>query len=237
MQNLKLLIEYDGTFFYGWELQPKKRTVRGEIEKALEKIFNQKIKLIAGARLDKGVHAMAQVANFVVEKKVNPCKVKNSLKMLPRDIYVKEVVEVELNFNARYDAVSKTYVYKIKFLPSPLLRWRVWEYPWKVEIGKIKEVLPLFIGEHDFTLFSCKDKGVCEIYKFTVTPTTDGLVFEIEGNRFLHKMVRMIIGSVMEVGRGKVSLQEIEASLSLSGKKYPTAPPQGLYLKEIKYKE
>jgi tRNA pseudouridine38-40 synthase len=235
MQNLKLLIEYDGTFFYGWELQPNKRTVRWEIEKALEKILRQKIKLIAGARLDRGVHAIAQVANFVVEKKVDPYRLRNSLKMLPRDIYVKEVVEVGLNFNARYSAISKTYIYKIKFHRSPLLRWRVWEYPWKVELDKIKEVLPLFLGEHDFSLFSFKDKGTCKIFRFTITPTINGLVFEIEGNRFLHKMVRMIIGSIMEVGRGKATFQEIRDSLSLSGKKYPSAPPQGLYLKEIKY--
>ncbi|MDI6840339.1 MAG: tRNA pseudouridine(38-40) synthase TruA [bacterium] len=235
MQNIKIELEYDGTNFFGWEIQPKKRTVRSEIENLLQNVLHEKIKLIGAARTDAGVHAICQVANFKTKSSLPITKIKNALFDLPRDIYVKNVIPVPLEFNARRGASSKVYLYKILLGKSPIQRARIWEYTFPLDIEKIKGALQLFIGLHQFDLFSFRDHGECDVKKFELVQNGDEVIFEIEANRFLHKMVRMIIGTLTELGRNKIEIRDIKDALELKGKKWLCAPPHGLYLKEVKY--
>ncbi len=237
-QNIKIEIEYDGSNFFGWEIQPEKRTIRGEIEKLLKNTLNEDIKLVGASRTDTGVHALAQIANFNLITPSPISKIKGILLKLPRDIYVKNVSQVPLEFNIRKNAKSKVYFYRILLGRSPLLQKRVWEYKFKLDIKRVEEVLPLFLGMHRFDLFSYRDEGECEIKQLELMKLknkSNEVIFKIEGNRFLHKMVRMIIGTLTEVGRGKIGIKDIKLALELKGKKFLCAPPQGLYLKEVKY--
>ncbi|MCK4352647.1 tRNA pseudouridine(38-40) synthase TruA [candidate division WOR-3 bacterium] len=249
MRNIKLEIEYDGTHFAGWEIQPGKRTIRGEIESALGGLLQEPIKLTSASRTDAGVHALCQVANFKTENPLATSKIKNALLGLPRDIYVKNVAPVDLQFNARKDATSRVYLYRLWLGRMPLLRNRVWEYPWPIDIDKIKKALNLFLGIHRFDLFSYRASGECKIKRFELVrpnvavPITSErkkcvkeFVFKIEANRFLQRMVRMIIGTLTELGRGKIKEYDVKLALELQGKKWLSAPPQGLYLKGVKYR-
>lgn len=247
MRNIKLEIEYDGTNFSGWEIQPERKTIRDEIERALGNLLNEDIKLIGASRTDAGVHAISQIANFKTNTKFPVSKIKGALRELLSDIYVKNVAQVPLEFDARKSARSKVYFYRALLGKSPLLQNRVWEYKFPLDTKRIERAIPLFLGVHQFDLFSHKDKGECEIKNFTVgrcddiiVPTlhTEELIFEIEANRFLRKMVRMIVGALTEIGRGKIEAEDIELALELKGNpahKCRSAPPQGLYLKEVKY--
>ncbi len=234
-QNIKLEIEYDGTNFSGWEIQPNKRTIRGEIEKTLRSLFNEDIKLIGASRTDAGVHALSQIANFRIKTRFPISKIKGALFKLPFDIYIKNVTQVPLEFDARRSAKSKVYFYRLLLERSPLLQKRVWEYKYPLDTKRIEKAMPLFLGVHPFDLFSHKDEGECEIKHLEFTQSSNEVIFEIEGNRFLHRMVRMIIGTLTELGRGKIKAQDIKSALELKGKKFFCAPPQGLYLKEVKY--
>lgn len=251
MRNVRLEIEYDGSQFYGWEIQPNKRTVRGEIEHKLSEVLQEKIKLTGAARTDAGVHAISQVANFITKSNLTISTIRRALLGLPKDIYIKDVSSVPLEFNARHDAISRTYLYRLLLDRSPLLRTKVWEYKYNLDIQKMKRALPLFIGRHKFDLFSHKDTGECEVQRFILTQSAlceqgehigaSLLIFEIEANRFLHKMVRMIIGALTELGRGKIDEKTIKLALQSSSNQSPfnhspvCAAAHGLYLKEIKY--
>lgn len=243
MQNIKLKIEYDGTKFYGWEIQPRKRTVRGILESLLKKVLQEKIKLICGARTDKGVHALCQTVNFKTETTLNPAKIKHALLQLPQDIHIKSVTTVPLEFNAHFDGISRTYLYKVALGKSPLRRYGIWEYKFLLDIERIKSILPLFLGTHRFDFFSYKDKGECniktlkliQIYnEFATAPT---LVFEVCADHFLQRMVRMVIGALTEFGRGHIGEEDIKTAIDCKkdAKKFLSAPPQGVYLKEIEY--
>lgn len=237
MQNIKLEIQYDGTKFYGWEIQPNKRTVRGVLESALEKILNEKIKLSCGARTDAGVHAIAQIANFKTRGIIKPEKIKRALFKLPQDIYVKSVTKVFWEFNAHFDAMSRTYLYRMILDKSPIMRAMAWEYKFPLDVEKVNKILPLFVGIHRFDMFSHKDTGECHIKKFTMTHNNNEVIFEISANHFLRRMVRMVIGTTTEFGRGKLTEKHIKTAIDCKKgtTKYLAAPPQGLYLKDIEY--
>ncbi|MDD5528571.1 MAG: tRNA pseudouridine(38-40) synthase TruA [bacterium] len=238
MQNIRLEIEYDGMNFYGWEIQPHKRTVRGVLESLLESILQEKIKLVCGARTDTGVHAISQIANFKTETKITPRKIKQALLQLPQDVCVKSVKNMPLNFNAHFDAVSRTYLYKIVIGKSPTRRYGIWEYKFPLDIERIKSVLPLFLGKHRFDFFASKDEGECDIKTLKIIQKKNDLVFEIRADHFLRKMIRLIIGTLTEFGRGYLSEKDIQDAIDCkkNARKFLSAPPQGLYLKEIKYK-
>ena len=235
MQNIKLELEYEGTNFSGWEIQPQKRTIRGEIEHLLHNLLQERVKLIGAARTDAGVHAISQVASFKTKSLLPVSKIKKALLGLPPDIYVKDAVSVPLEFNARRDASLRVYLYRLLLRKSPIERTRVWEYRFKTDIERMKSAFQLFMGLHKFDLFSYKDSGECEIKSVELIENGDEVDFEISANRFLHRMVRMIIGTLTELGRGKISEEDIKSALNLKGRKWLCAPPQGLYLKEVKY--
>lgn len=241
-RNIKLEIEYDGTNFSGWQIQPKKRTVQEEIEKKLEKILGSKTKLVGAGRTDAGVHALGQVANFKTTSKLSLDEVKNALNsLLSDDIVIKDIKEVDLNFNARYSAKSKVYQYRIYSCKTALYKNYVWEVEYDLRIKKMREATETIIGEHDFSAFcvakSSKENNYCKVIKALWKKTKKELLFEIEGDRFLHSMVRTLVGTLVDVGRGYFNLSDFKKILDSKDRKKAgmNAPAKGLYLVKVNY--
>jgi len=245
MRNIKLTIEYDGTDYFGWQIQKRKRTVQGEITKTLERILKEKVRLTGAARTDSGVHALSQVANFKTrnEKLATNSLVRALNSLLPSDIVIKEVKEVPDNFHARYSASSKIYRYRIlnRYFPSALERRFFWHIPGSLDWEKIREASKYFFGKHDFSLFSVKGSSrknrQCTVRDFGVRRLKNFYILQIEADHFLYKMVRRIVGALIEVGRGKFEPEYIKALLDkkISTLRARTAPPHGLFLIEVKY--
>ncbi|MEO0142504.1 MAG: tRNA pseudouridine(38-40) synthase TruA [candidate division WOR-3 bacterium] len=160
MRNFKLTIEYEGTDFFGWQYQPNKRTVQGEIESALKRITKENIRVIGAGRTDQGVHALGQVANFKTESEIKPENLKDALNsLIADDVYIKEIIEVPLDFNARSSAKSKIYQYNIMRKYSPLQRRYFWLVEYTLNLGEMKRAIRYFIGEHDFKNLSVSDRS------------------------------------------------------------------------------
>ncbi|MBA7511663.1 tRNA pseudouridine synthase A [subsurface metagenome] len=245
MRNIRLTIEYDGTDYFGWQIQKRKPTVQGKITKVLERILEEKIKLIGAARTDSGVHALGQVANFKTrnEKLTTDSLIKALNSLLPADIVIKEVRKVPDSFHARYSAKSKIYRYHIlkQLLPSALERRFSWHIPESLHWKKIIEASKYFVGKYDFSPFSVtgssRKSGQCAVRDFKIRKVKNLYILQIEANYFLYKMVRRIVGALIEVGRGKIEPEYIKVLLlkKASTLRAQTAPPHGLFLVKVKY--
>ncbi|MEO0225517.1 MAG: tRNA pseudouridine(38-40) synthase TruA [candidate division WOR-3 bacterium] len=240
LRNIKITIEYDGTNYAGWQYQPNKKTIQGEIEKALEKIFKKRIRIIGAGRTDAGVHASGQVANFKIDSNITVGKLHRALNgNLPSDIFVRKVIEVSKDFHARFDALSKIYEYRLLLRRSPLRRRFAWEVKYKIDVRVVKRGLRRFLGEHDFSNFSVardKENRICKIIKVGLKRKEDEVVVVIEADRFLNKMVRMIIGFLVDLGRGRFDFKITETMFDQRFKKnFTVAPSQGLFLVKVKY--
>ncbi|MGB2770335.1 MAG: tRNA pseudouridine(38-40) synthase TruA [Candidatus Zixiibacteriota bacterium] len=241
-RNIRLEIEYDGTEFYGWQVQPKLRTVQGEIQERLKTILNQEVNLIGAGRTDVGVHALSQVANFKTD---NPLDSETILKglngLLPHDVAVKKVQEVDSDFHARYNATSRLYRYRIYRGRTAILRRYVWEVLYSLNLERIVRATQGIQGEHDFSSFcvaeSAKDNSVCNVTLASWEEYGDELLLKIEANRFLHTMVRSFVGTLVEVGRGYFSVEDFSDIMKAKDRRKagPTAPACGLCLFEVKY--
>ncbi len=250
-----LTIEYKGTNFAGWQVQPGKRTVQGEIEKALQNIFGQKIQIFGSGRTDSGVHAIGQTAHFdgassvfnkfIVNGKLNKEKLILAINAnLPVDVKVLKLKKVAGNFHARFNVKEKIYLYKLQTntnISSPLLAGLVGTCKKSLDIQKMREGAKFLIGEHDFTSFSSTKTEVEDFVRtinyIKIRKESDIVTFEISGNGFLYNMVRIIVGTLVDVGTGKIEPEKIKTILesksrSCAGK---TAPAEGLYLKKVKY--
>ena len=245
MRNIKIIIEYDGTNYCGWQRQPQGPTVQEEIETALKNITNEETVLFGSGRTDSGVHALGQVANFKTDTNIKAIEFQMGLNsVLPKDISIVEAEEAELDFHAQFSAKSKKYIYKIysNSHPSALLRQRAWFIPYTIDIDKMSNAATFLIGEHDFKAFAQADTEVRTtvrtILNVEIAQTEKSVVeFSIEATGFLKRMVRLIIGTLVQVGKGKITPEEF-ADILRSGEKTKyvyAAPPQGLYLKEVKY--
>ena len=240
MRNIKIELEYDGTKFYGWQIQPNKRTVQGTIASSLKKfLVEDTLKLTGVSRTDAGVHALSYVANFKTKSTLGVEDIRNALNShLSSDIYVHKASEVDADFNSRYSAKNKIYRYRILPDLSPLRKNFTWQIRYQLAMSPMKRALKYLTGKKDFTPFSVEENnGLVNVKKVNLYREGDELIFEIEANRFLNKMVRMIVGTLVEIGRGKLKSHIIEELLD-NGKKGsggPTAPPQGLYLVKVKY--
>ena len=236
-----MTIEYDGTNFIGWQIQKKGRTIQGEIQKTLEKLLREKINLIGAGRTDAGVHALGQVANFKTDNRLGVEQIQNALNnLLPKDIVIKRAQEVALNFNARFKAKSRVYRYRILLGKTAVLRKLVWEVFQPLDIEKMKQGLKAIKGYHDFSHFGKKNEGLhnnrCEILKTKCEVKRNEVTFEIEANRFLRGMVRSIVGTLVEIGRGNLGINEFAKMLkNQSRKAVKKAPASGLYLVKVKY--
>ena len=245
MRNIKLTIEYDGTDYYGWQIQRRKSTVQGEITKALERILKEKVRLVGAARTDSGVHAVSQVASFKTRnEKLTTDSLRKALNsLLPSDIVIKEVRRVPYSFHARYSAKGKIYRYQIlkQPFPSALERRFSWHISEALDWRKIREVSRYFLGKHDFSPFSVRGSsrksGQCVVKDFKIRKVKNSYILQIEADYFLYRMVRRIVGSLVEVGRGKIKPEYIRELLhgEASTLRARTAPPHGLFLVKVKY--
>lgn len=237
MRNIRIDIEYDGTEYSGWQYQPDKSTIQGTIEMALKRIFKQDIRITGAGRTDAGVHALCQVANFKIDKNIPLEKLQRALNsLLPRDIFIKKVIEVSMDFNARYDAKSKIYEYRILQGKSPLRRRYAWELSYKLNYKRMEGVKEIFLGKKDYGFFcELSDSAMVDVKGMRLTKKEDEIILRIEANRFLYKMVRRIVGALVDMGRGKIEPEDIVRSFDKEPNPFITAPANGLTLVEVKY--
>ena len=222
MRNLKITIQYNGSNYCGWQKQPDSLGIQGTIEKAIHDITREEVKLTGSGRTDAGVHALGQVANFKLENAIPVDKIPNALNSkLPKDISIIDCIEVDGEFHPIYKDIS----YHVKY---------------DLDFDKMVKESKYLIGTHDFKGFmssgsSVKDT-VREIYGIRLTKQEDLIVLEVEGNGFLYNMVRIIVGTLVDIGRGRInkSLKEIVESKSRSECGH-TAPAHGLFLKKVDY--
>ncbi len=248
MRNLKLTIAYDGTDFCGWQIQPGRSSIQGEIAAAVERACGERVLPQGSGRTDAGVHALAQVANLALAAPVPPDNLRFALNnTLPPAIRILRVEEAAADFHARKSAVSKTYRYRISraSITSPFLARYVWHHPYPLNEHAMAAAAAMVVGKHDFTSFAAADleKGREEGSRVRTVFTSawrregDELIYEISGAGFLHHMVRNLVGSFILVGKGTTTWFRIREILrardrSLAG---PTAPPQGLALVSVEY--
>ncbi len=247
MRNIKLIIEYDGTNYQGWQVQPKGVTIQGMIEKKLTLLTKEAVHLVGSGRTDAGVHAFGQVAHFKTQSQMEVRSIQRALNsLLPPDIVIKGIEEVEEFFHARKESKSKVYEYRIlnRAFRSALHRGYAWHIPQKLDLNEMKEAAQELIGEHDFSSFrsvgSPTRTAVRRVIRAEWKRGREGLIrFEIEASGFLKQMVRAVVGTLVEVGKGKISPEEFRRILDLKDRKKagPTAPAHGLFLKEVKYTE
>lgn len=245
MKNVKIIIEYDGTDYHGWQCQADLPTVQKTIEDAIRKITGENVKITGSGRTDAGVHAIGQVANFFIETQMGPDTLRKALNStLPRDISIIKAQEVPEGFHAQFSSRSKVYEYRIFNRPHPpaLQRNRVWHMQEKLDTKKMREAAAYLEGTHDFSVFATADitvkTTVRTVKRVHVRKTREGIILvEIEADGFLKRMVRMITGTLVETGRGKLTPQGFGQILA-EGQKTKnvfTAPPSGLFLKKVVY--
>lgn len=264
MRNIKLTIEYEGTNYKGWQRQKNTpRTLQETIERALRQVLQEKIKLIASGRTDVGVHALAQVANFKSRANIPLLNLKQALNsLLPDDIVVIKAEEAGSEFHARFDVRSKIYRYIIlnQKHPSGLFRNFVYFLPYKLDLRAMQKAAECLVGKHNFRSFQASDEKLGESLRtiknikiFRIgsfnphlsafpakIPAKKGARFiyiEIESDGFLHKMVRNIVGTLIEIGRKKYPPVFIQKILALRNRQFagPTVPGHGLFLLRVKY--
>jgi tRNA pseudouridine38-40 synthase len=252
IRNIKLVIEYDGTDYIGWQVQKIKsqrskikiNTIQETIEKTLEKILQEKVKLIGAGRTDSGVHALAQVANFKTKSRLSAANIHRALNsILPQDIVIKGCSELNLKFHSRFDAKSKVYRYTILSgqARSVFHRRFCYHIPYPLDVNLMKKEARVLLGRHDFSSFMASDKKkrqpVREIKSLEIVKKGRFIYIDIEADGFLYNMARNIVGTLIEIGRGKFvpgSLKKILKAKDRS-KAGPTAPAKGLCLMEVKY--
>jgi tRNA pseudouridine38-40 synthase len=242
MPVIQLLVEYDGTGFSGWQYQENGRSVQNELEKSLRQILQIEIRVTGAGRTDTGVHARGQVASCEIKTDFDERSLLKSLNaVLPEDVVVKNIRKAPDDFNARYSAKSRRYRYFIKRVPAAVGRNYCWQLFHDLDIRPMKQCAEKIMGEHDFTSF-CKNGSETEHNRCIINSASweedrNDLVFEISANRFLYGMVRTLVGTMVEVGKGKISVGEFVGIMdkkdrSAAGK---AAPAKGLFLEEICY--
>lgn len=237
--RLKAVIEYEGSGFSGWQVQPRKVTVQGEMEKAILQITGEEVRITGAGRTDAGVHALGQVASWLHQQDILADKLRTALNsVLPQSIYIKSLEEAHDGFHARRDALSKTYRYTILKGRSPLRSRRVWELDYPLDIVKMRQAARMLEGEHDYAAF-CKvedHRTSIKVDSVTVEELGDEIIIDVRGPAFLYKMVRRMVGVIAECGRGKLEPVDIGRLFEeTSNIQTVTAPARGLVLVEVKY--
>lgn len=242
MQNLKLTVEYDGTDFKGWQIQPDKRTVQEVLEEAITKITGHTTRVIGAGRTDAGVHASGQVCNFLTESSLSFDKMLRSLNgILPKDVVVRNIELVDDNFNARFQAKKRVYRYIVTQRRRAINQRYMWYYPHPLNIMKMKEASECLSGEHDCKSFGCSGSDekstLCLIEYARWEEQGDQLHFIIASNRFLRKMVRSLVGTLIEVGKEKCSVEGFRKIIEAKDRRCGgnTVPPCGLFLEVVYY--
>ena len=247
MRNIRLTIEYDGKDFNGWQKQPNKLNIQGEIERAIMDITKEeKIELIASGRTDAGVHALGQIANFRTNSTIPIEKFAMAINSkVKKSIIIKKAEEVDEKFHSRYSCKQKTYRYVINNSEtgSAIYRYLEYHYPIKLDVKKMKKAIKYFEGEHDFKAFRASGTGsktsVRKIYEADVVQDGDRIYIELTGSGFLYNMVRIIAGTLIDVGNGKINAEDIPNIIAEGDRKKAgkTLPPNGLFLGKVEYEE
>jgi tRNA pseudouridine38-40 synthase len=243
----KMVITYDGTNYGGWQLQPNAVSIQGLIEQFLSIILRKQTQIIGSGRTDAGVHAMGQTAHFTSEKPIDIKKTQASLNgLLPPDIRVLSLEETSEHFHARYSAISKTYHYRLHLdsTADPFKQRYAYHVPHAVDLHLLQEAATKFIGSHDFTSFanepgrgSAAHDAVRTLFRLDLVKEEGGARLEFQGDGFLYKMVRNIVGTLLDVCAGKISKDHISAILAAKDRRVAgrAAPAHGLHLIEVHY--
>jgi tRNA pseudouridine38-40 synthase len=253
MRYFKLIIAYDGTDFHGWQVQSNKPTVQGEIVNVLRRITQENVQLHGAGRTDAGVHALGQVGSFRTQSSLSSGEFQRALNsLLPPTIRIVAAEEVGPDFNARWSARGKIYRYRLyrgKVVPPMIWRY-VLHYPFPLDEDAMRDASARFVGMHDFASFAAstgseeddKERSTeREIYATELVRSPDGeeLVFTVRGRSFLRYMVRKIVGTLLDVGRGKLKPDDVERLFDIRdrSKSGPTVPPQGLCMVSVELEE
>ena len=244
MRNIKLTIEYDGKDFNGWQKQPNKLNIQGEIERAIENVTGEKVELIASGRTDAGVHALGQVANFKTTSNFPiekfPIAINSQVK---NSIRIQSAEEVDEKFHSRFNCKKKTYRYVIdnSKYGTAIYRNIVYHMPIKLDVEEMKKAIKYFEGEHDFKAFkssgTSSKSSVRTIYSANIITEGTNIAIILTGNGFLYNMVRIIAGTLVDVGLGKIKARDIPEIIESKDRQKAgkTLPPQGLMLLSVEY--
>ena len=245
MRNVKLTLEYLGVNYCGWQIIPGRPTVQGKVKEALETILQHPVKLTGASRTDAGVHALGQVANFITERTIELTRLQKAINgLLPPDIKVISVEEVPLDFDARRSADGKRYRYRVfnRGVPSPFEYRRSWFVPFHLEVDAMREASQYLVGKHDFSSFYKRDRKkrvstVREVNRITVERVGNFVEFVFYGRSFLRHMVRVMVATLIEVGRGRLFPEKVKEILERKDRTAAPylAPPDGLYLEKVYY--
>ncbi len=248
-RNIKLTIEYEGTNYHGWQIQGKgHKTIQGQIEKALRKIFKKDIRLYGSGRTDSGVHAFGQVANFKVSSYLSLNEIQKAINAnIPDDISIIDIEEVSLDFHSQYSAKFKIYRYVILNRQAPSVKDRNFclHYPYKLNLALMRREAAILVGKKDFRSFQASDprnphrdkNTIRTVRNISIRRKGDYVFIDIEADGFLYKMVRNIVGTLLEIGRGKLpkgSMEMILLKKDRSAAGY-TAKAKGLVLLKVLY--
>lgn len=241
-RNIKLILEYDGANFSGWQWQPKDRTVQATLQHAVSKLLQEMPKIYAAGRTDSGVHALGQVANFKTASDLDLIAIRLGLNSyLPPDAVVLKAEEVDDAFHARYSAVKRVYRYVISKRFRAITRNYSWFCKYALDVELMRAASGHLIGEHVFTAF-CRESEeephyLSKVESLEWTETEDAVMLQICANRFLHSMVRIIVGTMVDVGRGRLKPDEVKNILDSRDRNRAgfSVPPQGLFLERVYY--
>ncbi|MBU1862276.1 MAG: tRNA pseudouridine(38-40) synthase TruA [Candidatus Omnitrophica bacterium] len=244
MRNIKLILEYDGTNYCGFQKQKQHNTIQRELEKALSRLCNEPIRVTSSGRTDSGVHARGHVVNFTMSRTLTKSNIiKGANSYLPKDIVVKSVRFVSASFHARFSARRKIYQYHLWNAPvrTPLRNRYCYHYIFPLNIADMKKAAKVLVGKRDFKAFCAqgrkKENTIRHLRRITIRKKGYLITFTFEGNGFLYNMVRNIVGTLLLAGRGKLFVSDVKKILSSKDRMQagPTAPPQGLMLMKVLY--
>ena len=251
MRNIKITLAYDGSEFHGWQIQPGMPTIQGALMDAAHKITDEKIVIHGASRTDAGVHALAQVASFKTNSSLSAREFQRALNaLIPQTVRIVHAEEVGQDFHARWNALGKTYRYRIfRGRVVPPFEWKyVLHYPYPLDEEAMARVAKALEGEHDFSSFAASSGSeeddrernmVKEIYRSEIlrVPGTEEMVYEVRGRSFLRYMIRKVVGTLLEAGRGKFTVSDVEKLFEVKDRRKsgPTVPPDGLFLVGLDY--
>lgn len=241
MSRYFLEVAYDGGSFGGFQIQTNQDTIQGEVEKALETIYRQAFELTGASRTDAGVHGLQNFFHFDTQLPIESKHLYNLNALLPKTIVAKAFYEVPSHAHARFDAVKRAYLYKIHTVKNPFLEGFSWLYPYSVNIELMQKASQTLLSYSNFETFSKKNTQVnnfeCRITKANWEQTKEGYTFHIESNRFLRGMIRGLVGTLLQVGRGQISLERWHQIVAARNEQLAdfSTPAHGLYLSLIEY--
>lgn len=247
MRRIRITVAYDGTGFHGWQVQPGLPTIQNDLQKAVSEIEGRAVEVAGSGRTDAGVHALAQVAAFSIENRIPVDNLRRAInRLLPRAIRVTSVEEADPEFHPRFAAKAKTYQYRIwrAEICPPMQRLYVCHHPFPLDEARMSEYAPLFEGEHDFSAFAAADEKdvlgrtkVRTIFASALWREGDELIYQVRGSGFLKHMVRLVLGTLIEVGKGNLDREALLARLQpgFAGKSGPAMRACGLRLVSVEY--